>query len=538
MKRKIITVSIAVFFFLAAIGITLYPVISNAYNAKHHSDLLYGYINEISKADDTALVQAKEDAALYNQTLASGMQTEDPFSKESLQEALGDYLGLLSMNGSGIIGYIEIPSIDVHLPIYHGTNDTVLQKGIGHLLGSSLPIGGESTHTILTGHSGMASQRMFTDLPLLDIGEVFYLHILDDVLAYQIFGTDEVLPHNTAKLQIERGKDLCTLITCTPIGVNTHRLLVMAKRIPYEKAEEIVDTQPMDAEQESAWGQNYKKGIIIGAAIAVTIALLALAIRLFRRCHNLKIRIAIFAVMILFFLAGCAVLLYPSIHGTLVDKQIRAEADSFLDKVSEDIPKPMKPVETEPSLETAPDTTEGTMEHADLWNAMNAYNQSLWEDKQSGLCDPWSYTQPAFTLGEYGLEDEVFGVITIPAIGLSMPIYLGATDIHLANGAAQLSQTSLPIGGINTNCVLAGHRGWNGASYFRYVPDLKIGDEVIITNLWEKLTYKVVGCDIIAPHDVKKVFIQEGEDMVSLLTCHPYASGGKQRYVVYCEREP
>jgi sortase A len=140
-------------------------------------------------------------------------------------------------------------------------------------------------------------------------------------------------------------------------------------------------------------------------------------------------------------------------------------------------------------------------------------------------------------LGDFGLTDEVFGVISIPVIDLSMPIYLGATDVHLANGAAQLSQTSLPIGGNNTNCVIAGHRGWNGAAYFRSVTVLQPGDTVIITNLWETLTYTVTATDIIEPYDVEKILIQDGKDMLTLLTCHPYASGGKQRYVIYCERK-
>ena len=118
-----------------------------------------------------------------------------------------------------------------------------------------------------------------------------------------------------------------------------------------------------------------------------------------------------------------------------------------------------------------------------------------------------------------------------------LSLYLGATNSHLAAGAAQLSQTSIPIGGINTNSVIAGHREYSGASYFRYVPDLKIGDKVIITNLWEELTYVVVDTDIIAPNEVEKVLIQEGRDMITLITCHPYASGGKQRYAIYCERE-
>ena len=132
----------------------------------------------------------------------------------------------------------------------------------------------------------------------------------------------------------------------------------------------------------------------------------------------------------------------------------------------------------------------------------------------------------------------MFAVISIPAINLSMPIYLGATDAHLTAGAAQLSQTSLPIGGTNTNCVIAGHRGYNGAAYFRNITELQPGDVIQITNLWETLTYTVKTTDIIEPYDVEKILIREGKDMITLLTCHPYASGGKQRYVVYCEREP
>ena len=139
-------------------------------------------------------------------------------------------------------------------------------------------------------------------------------------------------------------------------------------------------------------------------------------------------------------------------------------------------------------------------------------------------------------MGEYGLDEEVFGVITIPAIDLEMPLYLGATSSHLAKGAAQLSQTSLPIGGMNTNCVIAGHRGFNGAIYFRNVPELQSGDEVIITNLWETMTYTVTETQIILPNEVDQILIQEGRDMITLLTCHPYASGGIQRFLVFCDR--
>lgn len=136
----------------------------------------------------------------------------------------------------------------------------------------------------------------------------------------------------------------------------------------------------------------------------------------------------------------------------------------------------------------------------------------------------------------YGVEGEIIGVLEIPAMELTMPVYLGASDVHLAAGAAVLGNTSAPIGGDNTNCVIAGHRGWKGADYFRHIDRLAAGDTVTLTNLWETLTYTVADIQIIQPHEVDKIKIQPNRDLLTLLTCHPYASGGRQRYVVYCER--
>lgn len=174
--------------------------------------------------------------------------------------------------------------------------------------------------------------------------------------------------------------------------------------------------------------------------------------------------------------------------------------------------------------------------YPELWDAMTAYNTAIYAVEQSGLSDPSAYEMPSFDLTGYGLEDEIFGVISIPALELEMPLYLGATYQHMADGAAHLSQTSIPIGGNNTNAVIAGHRGWRGASYFRYITELKPGDKVIITNLWGTLTYRVAETQIIWPYEVDQILIQENRDLITLLTCHPYASGGKQRYLVICER--
>lgn len=150
--------------------------------------------------------------------------------------AAENYNSQLDIAGNGIIGYVIIPKIQVNLPIYHGTDAEVLDRGVGHLLGSSLPVGGKNTHTILSGHSGMASQKMFTDLEQLVPGDVFYLNVLGETMAYQVTEINTVLPYETDLLGIVPGEDLCTLVTCTPYGINTHRLLVRGSRIPYEEA--------------------------------------------------------------------------------------------------------------------------------------------------------------------------------------------------------------------------------------------------------------------------------------------------------------
>lgn len=238
--------------------------------------------------------------------------------------------------------------------------------------------------------------------------------------------------------------------------------------------------------------------------------------------------------MLMLFLTGLFLALYPYIQGAVVDRRMNWEAEDFLSRVVGD---PEYGIPSIVILPTAPEMEE-SQQYKELWDAMTAYNQRIYEEGQSTLSNSGAYQEDCFTLTNYGLPDEKFGVISIPKLELEMPLYLGATDENMANGAAVLSETSIPIGGADTNAVIAGHRGWGGASYFRYITDLTLGDEVIITNLWETLRYQVVGTKIIEPHEIENILIQPGRDMVTLLTCHPYASGGKQRYLVYCERIP
>ena len=219
-----------------------------------------------------------------------------------------------------------------------------------------------------------------------------------------------------------------------------------------------------------------------------------------------------FALAVLLAVAGVCVMLWPVVTGHTLQTNADEAVQNFLEE--------RKPEQQYPEL------------LADL----QAYNQRIYDEKQSGLVDLEACEAPVADLTAYGVEDEIIGVLEIPAMELTMPVYLGASDEHLAAGAAVLGNTSAPIGGDDTNCVIASHRGWRGADYFRHIDRLQVGDTVTLTNLWETLTYTVADIQIIQPHEVEKIKIQQGRDLLTLLTCHPYASGGKQRYVVYCER--
>ena len=271
--------------FLLALLVTLYPLISTWYNDRHQAQIHVQYKEELNQKDDSEIRNERKLAEAYNKAIAPGVQHTESFTQGALQLAAQNYDQLLNLAGNGIMGYVQIPSINVDLPIYHGTEDATLEAGIGHLLGSSLPVGGSSTHCVLTAHSGMASQKLFSDLPQLAVGDVFYLEVLGEKLAYQVDQIKTVLPHDTSFLGIADGQDYCTLVTCTPFGINTHRLLVRGTRIPYVEAEQIVvdQTQKDPDPTVSDWEQDYLKGLYIGLALLAVIALLTILICILRR---------------------------------------------------------------------------------------------------------------------------------------------------------------------------------------------------------------------------------------------------------------
>lgn len=250
-----------------------YPWFAAWYSDQTRAEIQTQYQEIISDSDTSAIDAAKEAAVEYNHKLFSGLI--DPLTPEE-----NGYFDQLDPLGTGIIGYIRIDSINVNLPIYHGTDDTVLSQGAGHMPQTSLPIGGFNTHSVISAHNGMASSPMFTDLELLQPGDTFQLEVLGEVLTYEIQSEDDiqtVLPSVIDGIQIKRDEDLCTLITCVPFGINTHRLMVTGHRIPtLEDTEEVASTQssaPAEDSPTSIWESQYKQSLAIGLSLA-SVALL------------------------------------------------------------------------------------------------------------------------------------------------------------------------------------------------------------------------------------------------------------------------
>ena len=274
---------------LLALGITLYPLVSNYFAEVNRSLIETQYTRAVEEMDDSEIIQAREEAMRYNATLLT--VTDEPYTKEALRQASESYDSLLNIRGDGIMGYLSIPKLGVELPIFHGTEEETLDHGLGHLLGSSLPVGGIGTHCVITGHSGLAGQRMFSDLDKLELGDVFYLRTLDETLAYAVAEINTVLPEDTSKLTIHPQSDDVTLMTCTPYGINTHRLLVRGERISYEEAAEIVEeTVTEETPPASTWELEYRRGVMIGMLGIVLILSLIAALQIVRKPRRRKKR--------------------------------------------------------------------------------------------------------------------------------------------------------------------------------------------------------------------------------------------------------
>ena len=233
--KKHATTILLVLVLLVGLSLLLYPTVADYWNDLHSSRAIATYTEAVADINDEEYARMWQDAEAFNGRLAETGMIWEP--DEAMME---EYQNLLNVSGSGIMGYVEIPRIDVKLPIYHGTEESVLQIAVGHIAGTSLPVGGESTHCVISGHTGLSSAKLFTDLDELHEGNLFTIHTLDEILTYEIDQIRTVLPYELSDLQIVEGKDYCTLVTCTPYGVNSHRLLVRGHRIETKNEAEAV----------------------------------------------------------------------------------------------------------------------------------------------------------------------------------------------------------------------------------------------------------------------------------------------------------
>lgn len=274
MKRKISRIVFGILFLIGFL-VMAYPTIANQWNTYRQSKLITNYestTKDMKKEDFESAWTAAEN---YNNTFQRNNIYADVFGTEQKDVTNTEYWNVLNVNGDGVMGYVTIPKIDIKLAVYHGTSDKVLQTGIGHLNGTKLPIGGESTHSVLSAHRGLPSAKLFTDIDKLEKGDLFYIHVLDKDLAYEV---DQILPmvdkddQETLSnaLQIEEGKDLVTLFTCTPYGVNTHRLLVRGHRVPYQGE---LEKTPVDTMVQAI--QNYYMlYLLLGLSVTILVILL------------------------------------------------------------------------------------------------------------------------------------------------------------------------------------------------------------------------------------------------------------------------
>ena len=246
-----------------ALGLMLYPLAGELVSEKYHSDVESTYTAAIEDTDAAELTAQRQAAEQYN-TMLSGTAS---ISEGEASASPLPYAEQLTVGG--VMAYVDIPKINVYLPVQHGTDADTLEKSVGHVVGTSLPVGGSSTHAVLSAHSGMASSKLFSDIDQLKLGDTFFVHALGDILAYEVDSINTVVPTDTSLLQIEEGKDLVTLVTCTPFGVNTHRLLVRGHRVPYTPEQETTAVEEKAA--ASSWTQHYLAGLGIGlGAVVVT----------------------------------------------------------------------------------------------------------------------------------------------------------------------------------------------------------------------------------------------------------------------------
>lgn len=279
MKKNVVRIILIVGFCTGLI-ISLYPLISNIYSRRNQMDVINKYQEDIEKVDEQEMANELELANAYNRKLNQTIVLTDPFDPSAIDMADDVYYDILNYTDDGVMAYINIPKIDVNLPIYHGTDNEHMLKGVGHLVGTSFPVGGIDTHAVLSAHSGLSTAELFTSLADLKKDDLFYIHVLDDVLAYEVDKINVVKPNETNDLKIVPGQDYVTLVTCTPYGINSHRLLVRGHRVEYDPDLEKQESKKVN---NDVWFEEYIKSIVSGIGIIVLIIIFIVVLKRVKR---------------------------------------------------------------------------------------------------------------------------------------------------------------------------------------------------------------------------------------------------------------
>ncbi|MCL2106824.1 MAG: class C sortase [Oscillospiraceae bacterium] len=503
-----------VLIFFVGASILFYPKISFWLAERNQVVAVQSYTNTVSHMTEEEKAAILEKARDYNARTAESL-VKDPFSSTENINPFDEYFDTLELGG-GMMGYIRIPGISALLPIYHGTSDEVLEKGVGHIKATALPIGGAGTHCVLTGHRGLRTAKMFNDLAKMKEGDLFFIEILDHTMAYQVDQIDVVEPGDISKLKKAEGKDYITLITCTPYGVNSHRLLVRGERTEYSPEMLPAD----DIKLPFPWW-------ILGVVAALLF--IASIIVLFSRKKKRKARQArgklsparlksmlISGLMLAVFAAGTGILMYPALSNYVAKRNVVLGSVNY-----------------ENALSSLPKEEQDRMrEEAVIYN--NSLKGEPVEDPfipGSGTVLPENYRQVL------NIGDSVMGYIHIPGIGVYLPIRHGASDEVLERGAGHVVQTALPIGGAGNHPIITAHTAYVRATMFNRLIELKEGDKFLLYVLGETLTYQVNQIEVIEPEGMHNLKAEEGEDYVSLVTCTPYGVNS-HRLVVRGTRVP
>ena len=279
MKKNVVRIILIVGFCVGLI-ISLYPLISNIYSRRNQIQVINDYTEDIKEIDTKQIAKELELANAYNRKLNQTIVLTDPFDPSAIDMADDVYYDILNYTDDGVMAYINIPKIDVNLPIYHGTDSEHMLKGVGHLVGTSFPVGGIDTHAVLSAHSGLSTAELFTNLADLKKGDLFYIHVLDDVLAYEVDKINVVKPDETNDLKIVPGQDYVTLVTCTPYGINSHRLLVRGHRVEYDPD---LEKQESKKANNDVWFKEYIKSIVSGIGIIVLIIIFIVVLKRVKR---------------------------------------------------------------------------------------------------------------------------------------------------------------------------------------------------------------------------------------------------------------